>query len=138
MGNGGLSTPRSGGFVCRECNRLISRGNRYAIASVYGRCDCGLELIAIRPPVLTFGVGVAWACIVMFGSVLAARAAPHLKETILNGGLAIGAALACNRALEASRHRNRPEPTASVARQTFAEAAGAIFALVIGSVILLR
>ncbi len=138
MANGRFPTPRSGGYVCRECNRLISRGNRCAIAAVDGRCDCGLELIAIRPVALTFGVGVAWACLLIFDSALAARVAPQLKETILNGGLAIGAALACNRAFDASRYRNRPEPTASITRQTFAEAAGAIFAFVIGSLILFR
>ncbi len=84
----------SGHYVCRECNRFVSR-SKHVLAATEGRCDCGDELIALRPAALTFGVGAAWACIVIFGSVLAARVAPELKEMFLNAGLAITAALAC-------------------------------------------
>jgi DNA-directed RNA polymerase subunit RPC12/RpoP len=129
-----------GPYVCCECNQAFPRSkgaDRPGHAE--SRCHhCGHELIATRPIGTASALGVGWACLILLGIAVLSKTVPDSRNTIITVGLAICGALACNRLFEATRYRGRPEPSASIFRQTLAEAIGAFLVLLIGSAILLR
>lgn len=86
---------------------------------------------------LAFGFGLCWAFVLIVVSA-AARFVPLTRASVVGGGLAVCAALACNKLLAASQCFRLPDPAASISRQLLAEGVGAFLALLVGSAVLLR
>ena len=127
-------------YICCDCNQIVfRRRGAQQNECAENRCDrCGHEMNAVRSTASAFGLGIGWAATALLAIGGVARIASASREVILAIGLAICGAFACNRLLEATRHFRGPEPSASISRQTLAEAAGAFLALLIGSAILLQ
>jgi hypothetical protein len=127
-------------YVCRDCNEVVFRrkGKQKTVRGETLCAHCGREMIPVRSIASGFALGIGWAGLFILGVEAVARIAPNSKSMTITVGLAICGALACNRIFEGTRYFHGPEPSASISRQTLAEAIGAFLALLIGSGILLR
>lgn len=95
-------------------------------------------MVAGRPVMVAFGIGLCWSLALVLITAAAARFLPVSSTATTGGGLAICAALACNRLFTSSQYFRTPEPVGSVARQMLAEGIAAFVVLLIGGTILLR
>jgi len=95
-------------------------------------------MMADRSILLAFGFGIFWSFLLLVVSAGTARFVPVTRTTIVGVGLAVCAALACNKLFAASQYFRAPDPAASISRQMLAEGIGAFLVLLVGSAILLR
>jgi uncharacterized paraquat-inducible protein A len=124
-------------YICCNCNRVIFKskaGNRKDRL-----CPrCGHEMVAGRSVALSVGFGLAWSVAIVAITAGVARFLPSTSTAITGAGLAICAALACNKLFMSSQHLRTPEPVASVSRQMLAEGVAAFVVVLVGGAILLR
>jgi uncharacterized paraquat-inducible protein A len=124
-------------YVCCDCNRVIFRPR--AASRNEKLCPrCGHEMMAHRSIPQAFGFGIFWSFILIVVSAGAARFVPVTRTTVVSVGLAVCAALACNKLFAASQYFRAPDPAASISRQMLAEGAGAFLVLLVASAILFR
>jgi uncharacterized paraquat-inducible protein A len=124
-------------YVCCDCNRVIFR------PKVASRNDkqcphCGHEMMVGRSILRAFGFGICWSFLLIVVSAGAARFEPVTRTTVVSVGLAVCAAIACNKLFAASQYFRAPDPAASISRQMLAEGVGAFFVLLVGGAILFR
>lgn len=122
-------------YICCNCNRVIFKskaGNREGRFCPH----CGHEMVAGRSVALSVGIGLAWSAALVAITEGAARLLPSTSTTITGAGLAICAALACNKLFMSSQHFRTPEPAASVSRQMLAEGVAAFVVVLVGGTIL--
>ncbi len=93
-------------------------------------------MVAGRSVALSVGIGLAWSAALVAITEGAARLLPSTSTTITGAGLAICAALACNKLFMSSQHFRTPEPAASVSRQMLAEGVAAFVVVLVGGTIL--
>ena len=124
-------------YICCNCNRVIFKskvGNRRDRLCPH----CGHEMVAGRSVGLAIGLGLCWSVALVGITAGAARILPNTSTTIAGAGLAICAALACNKLFMSSQYFRTPEPAASVSRQMLAEGVTAFVVVLLGGTILLR
>ena len=124
-------------YICCNCNRVIFKSR------VTKRKDrlcphCGHEMVAGRSVAMAFGLGLCWSIVLVAITAAAARFLPLTSTTTAGAGLAICAALACNKLFVSSQYFRTPEPAASVSRQMLAEGIAAFLIVLAGGAILLR
>lgn len=124
-------------YICCTCNRVIFK------SKARNRKDrlcphCGHEMVAGRSVALSVGFGLAWSVALVAITAAAARFLPSTSTTITGVGLAVCAALACNKLFLSSHHFRTPEPAASVSRQMLAEGVAAFVVVLAGGTVLLR
>ena len=124
-------------YICCNCNRVIFKskaGNRKDKLCPH----CGHEMVAARSVVLSVGFGLCWSVVLVAITAGAAKFLPVTSSTTIGVGLAICAALACNKLFLSSQHFRAPEPAASVSSQLLAEGVAAFVIVLVGGTILLR
>jgi predicted RNA-binding Zn-ribbon protein involved in translation (DUF1610 family) len=124
-------------YVCCNCNRVIFK-SKTATRKERLCPHCGHEMVAGRSVVLAFGFGLCWSAALVGITASAARFLPNTSTTIIGAGLAICAALACNKLFMSSQYFRTPGPTASVSRQMLAEGVAAFVVVLLSGTILLR
>jgi hypothetical protein len=137
LANGVALFARGRRYICCNCNRVIFRSKTGTRKDRL--CpQCGHEMVAGHSVVLAFGIGLCWSVALVGITAGAVRFLPSTSTTITGAGLAICAALACNKLFMSSRHFRTPEPAASVSRQMLAEGVAAFLVVLVGGAILLR
>ena len=124
-------------YICCNCNRAIFK------SKARNRKDrlcqhCGHEMVAGRSVAMAFGLGLCWSIALVAITAAAAKFLPVTSTTTAGVGLAICAALACNKLFMSSQYFRTPEPVASVSRQMLAEGLAAFVIVLAGGTILLR
>jgi DNA-directed RNA polymerase subunit RPC12/RpoP len=124
-------------YICCNCNRVIFKSR------VRNRKDrlcphCGHEMVADRSVAVAFGFGLCWSIVLVAITAAAEKFLPVTSTTTAGAGLAICAALACNKLFLSSQYFRTPEPVASVSRQMLAEGVAAFVIVVAGGTFLLR
>ena len=124
-------------YICCSCNRVIFKSK--AGTRKDRLCPhCGHEMVAGRSVVLAFALGLSWSIALVGITGGAARFVPNTSTAIVGAGLAICAALACNKLFLSSQYSRIPGPAASVSRQMLAEGIAAFVVVLVGGMILLR
>jgi hypothetical protein len=124
-------------YICCNCNRVIFK------SKTRNRKDrlcpqCGHEMVVGRSIAMAIGLGLCWSIALVAITAAAAKFLPATSTTTAGAGLAICAALACNKLFMSSQYFRTPEPVASVSRQMLAEGVAAFVIVLAGGTILLR
>jgi hypothetical protein len=95
-------------------------------------------MVASRSAAVAFCFGLCWSAALVAIAWAAARYFPFAPATTVGAGLAVGAALACNKLFMSSQYFRTPEPVASVSRQMLAEGVAAFVVVLAGGAVLFR
>jgi hypothetical protein len=136
VANGIAPFERGRRYVCCDCNRVIFKAR--AASRRNKLCPhCGHEMTLAHSILIAFCFGICWSFVLVVIAEGAARVLPVTRAATVGGGLAICAALACNRLFTASQYFRAADPAGSISRQMLAEGVGAFLVLLVGSAILL-
>jgi hypothetical protein len=137
LANGVALFARGRRYICCNCNRVIFKPKARNLKDRL--CPhCGHEMVLGRSVAVAFGFGLFWSLALVAITAVAVRLLPVNSTTTTGAGLAVCAALACNKLFMSSQYFRTPEPTASVSRQMLAEGVAAFVVLLAGGTILLR
>jgi hypothetical protein len=95
-------------------------------------------MVASRSVAVAFLFGLCWSAALVAITSAAARYFRFVPATTVGVGLAVCAALACNKLYMSSQYFRLPEPVASVSRQMLAEGVAAFVVVLAGGAVLLR